>query len=78
MQTTEELDKFISSNPDSRELKRALAIKMFQEGHSEQSICNSLRVCRSFIGKWKSRYKKEGLGGIKLGYKGSDSYLSTL
>lgn len=41
------LEQFIQSNPDSRELKRALAVRMSQRGHSYREIrSGAASVCR--------------------------------
>jgi transposase len=40
----EELVKFIQSNPDSRELKRALAVQMVLKGYLYRQIAEILSV----------------------------------
>ena len=72
----QELDELIKSNPDSRELKRALAVKMALQGWGYEMIVKVLNVSKSFITKWKKRFKEGGLEAIKLSYKGSKGYLS--
>ncbi|MDY6782906.1 MAG: helix-turn-helix domain-containing protein [Cyanobacteriota bacterium] len=71
-----ELDEWIKSNPDSRELKRALAVKLVRQGASYEAIASLLKVSKSFISKWKQRYSEQGIKGLKLSYKGSKGYLS--
>ncbi len=71
-----ELDQFIESNPDSRELKRALAVRMTLQGYSHREIMKILQVCSGFISKWKEQYIIHGIEALKLGYKGSVGYLS--
>jgi putative transposase len=66
----------IKSNPDPRELKRALAVKMSIEGHHEQTITQLLGVSKSFIRDWKKAFKVEGIEGIKLGYQGAKGKLT--
>jgi putative transposase len=66
----------IKSNPDPRELKRALAIKMSIEGHPEQTITQLLGVGKSFIRDWEKAFKVEGIAGIKLGYQGAKGKLT--
>ena len=73
----EELDVFIKSNPDPRELKRAMAIRMRLRGYPHREIMNILQVCSGFISKWKQAFMKDGIEGIKLGYKGAQSYLTS-
>ncbi len=73
----EELDAFISSNPDPRELKRALAVRMTLRGYRHKEIMKILQVCSGFISKWKQVFIINGISGIKLGYKGSKAYLTS-
>lgn len=70
------LEELIESNPDPRELKRALAVKMSTEGYTHRQIMPIIKVCSGFISKWKQQYESEGTEGLKLGYKGSQSELS--
>lgn len=65
-----ELDAFIESNPDPRELKRAIAVRMTLRGHPHREIMNILQVCSGFISKWKRAFIINGIEGIKLGYQG--------
>ena len=71
-----ELDDFIKSNPDSRELKRALAARMSITGYRHREIIESLGVSSGFISKWKQAYVINGVQGLKLAYQGSKGYLS--
>lgn len=70
------LDEFIASNPDPRELKRALAVKMRLEGMQHKQIQSILGVVSSFISLWEKRYREQGVPGLRLAYKGSRGYLS--
>lgn len=72
----EELSAFIESNPDPRELKRALAVKMTLQGYLHREIMKILEVSSGFISKWKQAFIFDGLDGLKLGYQGSKGYLS--
>lgn len=72
----ESLEELIDSNPDPRELKRALAVQMSTQGYTHRQIIPILQVSSGFISKWKQQYDSEGLEGLKLGYKGSQSELS--
>jgi putative transposase len=58
----------IDSNPDPRELKRALAVKMSIDGHQDRTIVQLLGTSKSFIRDWKKALKVEEVAGIKLGY----------
>ena len=71
-----ELDEWIKTNPDSRELKRGLAVKMSLQGWLYTSISSILNVSTSFISKWKKIFKHQGIAGLKLSYQGSQSYLT--
>jgi putative transposase len=72
-----ELDAFIESNPDPRELKRAIAVRMTLRGHPHREIIKILQVCSGFISKWKQAFILKGIEGIKLGYQGSKAYLTS-
>ncbi|WP_373547647.1 transposase [Chamaesiphon sp.] len=56
-----DLVNLIKSNPDPRELKRALAIKMSIERQSGETIAQILGVSKSFIRDWKKAFKAEGI-----------------
>ena len=70
------LAEFIASNPDARELKRALAVQMTLLGFKQRMIQAVLGVQSGFISTWKQRYLSEGVECLRLGYKGSQPYLS--
>ncbi len=71
-----ELISFIKSNPDPRELKRALAVQMWLNGYKHSEIQESLSVSSGFITKWTQRHNRLELSGLKLGYRGSSGYLT--
>ena len=72
----EELDALIESNPDPRELKRAVAVRMTLKGYRHREIIEILQVSSGFISKWKQEYIVNGIEGLKLKYQGSKGYLS--
>ena len=72
-----ELDAFIESNPDPRELKRAIAVRMTLRGYPHREIIKILQVSSGFISKWKQAFIIKGIEGIKLGYQGSKAYLTS-
>lgn len=72
----ESLLEFIQSNPDPRELKRALAVKMTLTGYKHWEIGKILGASSGFISKWKQVFVEQGIAGLSLGYKGSLGYLS--
>ncbi len=72
-----ELEQLIKTTTRSLELKRALAVQnTLVKGRSWNDVAQELGVSRAFICKWRSRYKKHGVEGLRLGYKGSKGYLS--
>lgn len=71
------LTEFIHSHAEARELKRAIAVKMALQGEPYSKITKFLGMNKSCITNWKQRFEAEGLDGIKLGYKGAHSYLTT-
>lgn len=70
------LEEWIQSNPDSRELKRAMAVKLALEGWVYRAITKTLSVSSAFISKWKKTLEEQGIEGLKLAYKGAKSYLT--
>jgi putative transposase len=70
------LKAFIDSNPDPRELKRALAVQMYEQGYPHREIQAILSVSSGFISKWTQLYRQLGLLGLFLRHKGSVGYLS--
>lgn len=72
----EELSEFIENTPDSRELKRALAVKMVVQGYSYYQIRDTLLISIGFVSKWKQIFAEQGIAGLKLKYTGSVSYLN--
>jgi len=70
------LEQFIQSNPDPRELKRAIAVQMSQRGHSYREIRDVLQVSVGFVTSCCQRYKAVGLKGLRLNYWGTLGYLN--
>ena len=71
----DDLTTLIRSNPDPRELKRAIAVQMWNKGHKHRDIQDSLSVSSGFISKWTQRYEREGILSLKLAHRGSTGYL---
>ena len=71
----EELIDFIQSNPDPRELKRALAVQMVMQNYTHATIGEILRVSVGFVNKWKYIFVEQGVAGLRLKYQGSRGYL---
>jgi putative transposase len=72
----EDLKAFIQSNPDPREMKRAVAVKMYCEGYRHWQIQEVLGISSGFISKWSQKYELLGAGGLRLAHQGSLGYLS--
>lgn len=70
-----ELDDLID-NGDPREIKRALAVKMLEEGVQRKVIIRVLNISSQFISKWCSAYQQNGASALLLGYIGSEGYLT--
>lgn len=70
------LEQFIQSNPDARELKRALAVQMSQRGHSYREIRDILQVSIGFVTHCCQRYAASGVEGLKSNYWGTQGYLN--
>jgi putative transposase len=66
----------VKSDIDARELKRAIAVRMALSGKLYYEISKMLGVSEFFVGYWKKIFKSQGVEGIKLGYKGSQGYLT--
>ena len=70
------LEDIINKSEDVRELKRALAVNMSEEGMNVSDICRGLKVSVSYVSNRKIIYERDGAEGLLLKYKGSDGYLS--
>lgn len=75
-QYLQELTDFIDSNPDPRELKRALAVMMWIKGVPSWEIQKILNVSATFISQVKMKFIKNGVEELKLRYQGSKAYLN--
>ena len=76
MINTDDLDAFLAEKRDSREYRRAIAVKMAFRGYLYEAICDILNVQPSFVSEWKKMYLEHGIDGLVLKYKGSSSFLS--
>lgn len=74
----EELTRLIQNNPDPRELKRALAVRMAIQGYVYYEICAVLGVSVGFISKWKLIYQEQGINGLKFKHPGPVSCLNPM
>lgn len=71
------LEQIIDNSRDSREVKRALAVKMALKCMKNSDIADFLQVSESFINKWNTIYEQQGAEALQLRYKGSEGYLSS-
>ncbi len=71
-----ELQEFIDSHPDAREVRKALAVKLVYQGYKYEEIQTILDVSVGSITSWKQAYQENGILGLRLNYKGRKSYLS--
>jgi len=72
----QELDKWMSASTDSRELRRALAVKLTFLGWAYRAIASLLNLSISFVSKWRKIFEEGGVEALKLGYQGSKGYLN--
>lgn len=70
------LAQMIEETKDARELKRALSVKMALGGMAAARVGELLHVTPRYVRKWQGRYETEGVGALRVGYRGSESYLS--
>jgi putative transposase len=70
------LAELIEETKDARELKRALSVKMVLSGIAAAQVGELLHVTPQYVRKWHGRYEAQGVEGLRLGYRGSESYLS--
>jgi transposase len=70
-----DLDELINEATDAREVKRAVSVKMGQQGFSSAQICQVLNVSPQYVSKGKGQDEAEGAASLRLGYRGSESYL---
>ena len=72
------LDKWMRDTNDKREIKRAMAVKLYLLGEEQIKISNLLSTSQSFVSKWYVIFCKEGTNGLKLAHKGSRGFLNKL
>ena len=73
------LDEIIDNKTsDTRELKRALVVKMDECGIARKEISKLLNVLTSYISRWCIHYhaNDKDASSLLLNYKGSRSYLT--
>lgn len=60
----------------AREVRRAIAVKMYLGGIETKRIVEVLGVSDKFVSKWKVKYEREGAAALRLQHKGSKGYLT--
>jgi transposase len=53
----------IEETTDVRELKRAVSVKLGEEGMGTEAIGAVLQVTPRAVRKWRRRYEREGIAG---------------
>jgi putative transposase len=71
-----DLTAFLAEKRDSREYRRALAVKLVLQGYLYEAISDMLDVTPGFISQVKKAYETAGTAGLMLKYQGTPSYLS--
>lgn len=71
-----DLLEFLAEKRDSREYRRALAVKLAFLGYRYEAICEMLDVTVGFVSQSKKAYETHGTVGLTLKYQGSQPYLS--
>lgn len=71
----QDLEEIINEARDAREVKRAVSVKMGEQGFSPTQICQVLNVSLQYVSKWKGLYEAGGGAVLRLGHRGSESYL---
>lgn len=69
------LDEVINTSRDVREVKRALSVKMLQNGITPGQIHGLLNVSVQYVSKWKTQYEAHGVSSLLIAYKGTEGYL---
>ena len=72
----QDLEAIINESTEVREVKRAISVKMGQQGFSVVQIGQVLNVSPQYVSKWKGQYEGEGAVALRLGQRGSEGYLS--
>jgi transposase len=67
--------QLIEETRDVRELKRARSVKLGEAGMATDVISGVLQVTPRVVRKWRQRPEREGVAGLHVRYRGSESYL---
>ena len=72
----DDLGTFIASNPEAREFRKAIAVKMVYQDYPYRAIQELLGVSMGSISEWKNLYDQQGWTGFKSQHKGRRPYLT--
>ena len=72
----DDLAQFLNEPRDSREYRRALAVKMALQGYMVEFIADVLNVSPGFVSQVKKAYQANGVSALVLKYQGNQPYLS--
>ena len=61
-----DIDAIINEATDAREVKRAVSVKMGQQGLSPAQICQVLNVSLQSVSKGKGQYEAEGAAALRM------------
>ena len=67
--------QLIEETTDVRELKRAVSVKLGEQGMATEAIGAVLQVTPRAVRKWRRRYEREGVEGLGVRNRGRESYL---
>jgi putative transposase len=72
----DKLTQFIEETSDVRELKRAVSVKLRERGMATEAVGEVLHVPVRTVRAWAQQYERDGGEGLRVQYRGSESYLS--
>lgn len=72
----DDLIDFLNEHRDSREYRRALAVKLMYQGYTYETISELLDVTPGFVSQAKKAYTTDGVQGLTLKYVGSQPLLT--
>ncbi len=67
--------QLIEETTEVRELKRAVSVKLGAGGMAAEAVGAVLQVTLRAVRKWQRRYEREGVAGVEVRNRGSESYL---
>jgi putative transposase len=70
------LAQLIEETTDVREVKRAVSVKLGEQGLATEVIGAVLQVTPRAVRKWRRRYEREGVAGLQVRNRGSKGYLT--